>query len=189
MSTNASLGRINSAHIEYIKTIYVAGPFIGKTPWHTHLNAGAGELVAAKLWAEGGEGVFVISTHQNSRQMVGVAGERTFVVGYLRAVDISDALLVREGWEASKGTKGEILRAFEMRKPIFFETDEALSWVNGDDAYAPGSCGVCGHIYDSTHLAYPQPYSICDSCLAKAWDNARYRPDYIGSYLENKDFI
>jgi len=172
-----------------VKTIYVAGSFIGKTPWLTHLNASRGEEQAAKIWALGAEHVFVISPHQNSRQMVGVSSERTFVLGYLKAVDLSDALYVMGGWKQSKGTKGEIVRATEKGKPIFFHLEDVVSWARGERKLLKGQCPYCHATYDSLHGMWAIPQSLCDNCLVTAWRDARYQTDWLGNYLKTKELI
>lgn len=191
MSSSASLGDINPVHIRMVKTLYVAGPFIGATPWHTHLDAQRAEEVCAKIWDEAAENVFVLSPHQNSRNMVGVAGERAFVVGYLKAVDICDASLFLKGWEKSKGTKGEILRAYEMDKRMFFDDDEVIRWAKGhsDDFQVEDMCGLCGNRIGAADPNYCKPYTICISCLAHAWPEARYQPETVGDILRTEGLI
>ena len=190
MSTDTDLGKINAANIYLIKAVYVAGPFLGKTPWHTHLNTNKAELECAKIWEGCAEDVFVLSPHQNTRNMTGVVDERAFVVGYLKAIDICDAALFLPGWENSKGTKGEILRAFEKAKAIFFDTDQLIDWVLGDlsldDAY---NCGLCGTYVKQGNLSHNRRCPLCDACASKAWPEARYQPGIIGEWFKKKGFI
>lgn len=194
MSSELDLGKFHGGLVSRTKVIYVAGPFIGDSPWQTHQNVRIAEDKSAILWHDLGEGVLVITPHLNSGNMIGVSDERTYINGYLKAVDISDCVYVLPNWEYSKGTKGEIVRAFENHTPVFFDTERVRWWFKGGDDHME-KVGEKDHFCHccSTPIApenrvrnfytYYLFYGLCKKCMQFIYKDARYQPKELGELI------
>ena len=182
MSSPEHLGKFYHDLIESTVSIYVAGPFIAKSPWETYRNTIKAEEASAEIWQRCGEGVLVLTPHLNSGNMIGVSNERTFINAYLKVVSITDATFVLDGWEKSKGTKGEIIRTLEIGKPVFFRINDLVSWVMDYDKSTfleVRHCTNCGTKINNGDIFYTQSYAICNECLEEVWENSRYQPKII----------
>ena len=188
MSTPKHLGKFSHDLINSTVSVYVAGPFIGETPWETHRNVTIAEEMSAYIWEHCGEGVLVLTPHLNSGNMIGVSHERTFINAYLKVVGMCDATYILPDWEYSKGTKGEIIRVIELRKPLFFDVDELVTWVNDPDRLCitdtSRTCRCCGCRVFSEEICGVLYYPLCNICLGHVWDYSRYQPAELKKLIE-----
>lgn len=65
------------------------------------------------------------------------ADERLTVDDYykysMRWLEVSDAVLLVDGWESSKGTLKELQRARELNIPVFYYLSELLRYINEEN--------------------------------------------------------
>ena len=104
-----------------MKRIYVAGPYSADNVLDVLKNIGRGEKMCAQLFNNG----YAPFCPWHDKSYVTDAPEAEFTVeqfyNYSMAwLDVSDAVLLLDGWENSKGTLAEIDRAQSLGIPIFY---------------------------------------------------------------------
>jgi len=103
--------------------VYVAGPYSGDTEEQITFNIGHAREVAAKLWDMGHT---VICPHANTshfERLCQKADYEAFTRGDIVLLTLCDAIVMLDGWEASKGAKGEYTYALENDIPVYWERD------------------------------------------------------------------
>lgn len=115
-----------------MKRIYVAGAYSADNPLEILDNMRRGinksiEVFAAGLspfspWLD-----FQFHLMRNDNQRFTVQNYYDYSMNWL---EVSDAVLVVEGWKNSRGTKAEIARAEELDIPIFYSLDDLLREAN-----------------------------------------------------------
>jgi hypothetical protein len=111
--------------------VYVFGPFTEKTPWDTHLNVVAAELIGAQV-ANSCDNVMPIIPHCNSENMVGIQDGVYWTEGTKELMRRCDCLLAvpcdSEKMKKSVGSQGEIAEATRLSIPIFYNLDDLIQW-------------------------------------------------------------
>lgn len=191
----SEFSKINDFHIRSMKRLYVAGPFTGRSPWETYRNMLEAEKISAEIWRKCPGAVSIFIPHTNAGNMVGNNPERDMILSGLSMLDVCDVVFFMPGWVSSKGSKGEILRAVEVRKDMFFDKSELILYLNNGDAAMEeqdkkwNRCMCCGPKFDSSNWCWGTPYGICDDCLSMAWPGARYHPAGFEKILKEKGLI
>lgn len=103
---------------------FVVGPYRSDTHRGVVLNIRAAEDVAVQLWQLG---FAVICPHTNSGLLSGVVDEARFVAGYHELMRRADLLVITEGFEASAGSRDEVIMAAKFDRPVVrWEWEPAL---------------------------------------------------------------
>lgn len=95
----------------------VVGPFRGPTVWDIAENVRRAErvgLIVAQV------GMMPIIPHANTHLFHGQLSDEFWIRGTLEFVRRADMLAVLPGWESSEGTRGEIIEAERLGKPIVY---------------------------------------------------------------------
>lgn len=98
------------------RVVYVAGPYSAPNAWEREQNVRRAEEVAAKLWAAA---VPAICVHTTARFMFGAVPEDVAIAADLVILERCHAVALAPGWMHSRGTLGEMRRAFALGFPIF----------------------------------------------------------------------
>ena len=112
-----------------MKRIYVAGPYSADNVLDVLRNIGRGEKMCADLFALGFAPF--CPWHDKDYIINNPNGDYTvddFYKYSLAWLEVSDAVLLVEGWESSKGTLAEIERSKELGIPVFYNIYELLAW-------------------------------------------------------------
>lgn len=114
-----------------MKRVYVAGPYSADNVLDVLRNIGRGEHMAAKLFDKG-YAPFCPWHDKDFRikRPEMVAPVKKYYEFSLAWLEVSDAVLVLSGWEASKGTIKEINRAGELGIPVFYNIEDLKEWSN-----------------------------------------------------------
>lgn len=117
---------------EVMKRIYVAGPYSADNVLDVLRNIGRGEDICTRLFDLG----FAPYDPWHDRKYVMNNPNGNFTVhkfqdNSMEWLEVSDAVLLVEGWESSKGTLVEIERAKELGIPVFYNVYELLVWAKG----------------------------------------------------------
>jgi nucleoside 2-deoxyribosyltransferase len=112
-----------------MKRIYVAGPYSANNVLDLLKNIGRGEKMCSFLF-EKGFAPFC-PWHDKSYVMDNTEGNFTVQQFYdysMAWLEVSDAVLLIDGWEESKGTLVEIERASELDIPVFGSELDLFEW-------------------------------------------------------------
>lgn len=114
-----------------MKRIYVAGPYSANNVLDVLKNIGHGQKVCAELFADG----YAPFCPWHDRTFITDNPDGDFTVEQfyqysLAWLSVSDAMLVLDGWQNSKGTIKEIEHANKLGIPVFFSYDELKMWDN-----------------------------------------------------------
>lgn len=107
-----------------MKLVYVAGPYRAPTGWGIDLNIQAARRLGADVALAGG---FPIVPHANTAHYDGLCPDSFWLDGDLELLSRCDALVLREGWQSSSGTRAEEAKARRDHIPVF-ERADPLSW-------------------------------------------------------------
>lgn len=126
-----------------MKRVYVAGPYSADNILKGLENIRAGQRMAAKLLQRGYAVFCPWLDHQLFLQIregeaISLETIQAHSMAWLQA---SDAVLVLRGWQASKGTLAEIMRALDLRIPIFYNSFDLDEW-----AKESSECGIGGAV-------------------------------------------
>ena len=117
---------------DVVKLVYIAGPYSGPDYLAIDRNIAAAREAAAWL-AEHGIGFFCPHLNSAHFEVVTPRVEPEFWYALdLRLLEACDALLFLEGWQQSKGAKGELDFAAARIMPVFFYPlyrEELLRWA------------------------------------------------------------
>lgn len=109
----------------FMKVIYIAGSYRGRTPWETRQNIHEAEGLAVAVWVNG---MVALCPHTNCAHMDGVASEEIFLEGTLELMRRCDAVLLVHNWEDSEGAKREVEEAKRRGIPIFSTLAKLKEW-------------------------------------------------------------
>ena len=103
-----------------MKVIYVAGPYNGKDHLDIQQHILNASKVAIECWKKGWA---VICPHKNTAGFEAYEGEnikwQTWIDGDIELLKRSDAIVMVEGWEESKGATMEFEFALKHRIPTY----------------------------------------------------------------------
>ena len=110
-----------------MKRIYVAGPYSADNVGDVLCNIGRGQKVCAELFFMG-HAPFCpwhdrAYTIDNPDRDIPIEQFQAFSMAWL---EVSDAVVLVQGWENSKGTLAEIERAHELGIPVFKSLNQFL---------------------------------------------------------------
>lgn len=104
-----------------MKVIYIAGPYTAKTNWEVQQNINRA-MEAGKLVAE--MGAMPLIPHSNTPlPFLGIQTPQFWYDGTMELLRRSDAILLIEGWENSRGAVTERKEAIRLGKPGFYTKD------------------------------------------------------------------
>ena len=83
---------------------------------------------ALELWLLG---FAVFCPHMNTANFEDLVPYDDLLMGDLRFVELMDTMFMVPGWEESAGATKERKYARAMKKPIFYNLDEARTWLGG----------------------------------------------------------
>lgn len=101
-----------------MRLVYVGGPFRSHSPWKVYQNVLAAERHAADVLQS--SSLVPIVPHVLTRNLDPLQSDEYWLRATLAIMERCDALYIVPGWEDSIGTLGEIRRALELAKPVFF---------------------------------------------------------------------
>jgi len=117
-----------------MKTVYIAGPFRGKTSWLVEENIRQAERVGL-LVASMGAIPFI--PHSMYRFFNGERTDDFWIAATLELLRRSDALVLIKGWKDSTGSRGENEEAKRLGKPVFDLEVDGLAplaeWIDKKD--------------------------------------------------------
>lgn len=111
--------------------VYIAGPYSSDNVLGVLDNIRAGMRMAAKLLQKGFAVFCPWTDHQlflQLREGESISVE-TIQAASMEWLRMADAILVLDGYRASKGTLAEMKVGFELSKPIFFNPCELYQWA------------------------------------------------------------
>ena len=120
--------------------IYVAGPYRAATRDDIARNIDAARVVGISAAALGW---FPVIPHANTAHMeldLPGLGDDFWLAGTLEMMERCDAVVLVPGWQNSAGTRGEIIRADELRIPIFRTLDTLprarafIEWIKASES-------------------------------------------------------
>ena len=103
-----------------MKIYYIAGKYRGKTIHETVENIKKAEDIAIRVWQAGH---VALCPHKNCALLDGIVSDKTFLLGALHLLNVSDGIVIAKDFQESKGTLKEIDFAIEHNIPIFFEEE------------------------------------------------------------------
>ena len=111
-----------------MKLCYIAGPYNAPTHWGIEENIQRARRAGAEVVRCG---AFPVVPHQNTAHYGGLADERFFYEGTMLLLEACQGILLLDGWERSKGARGEYERATELDLPSFTEQQfvELAGWA------------------------------------------------------------
>lgn len=101
---------------DFMKVVYIAGPFRGPNSWEIEQNIRRAEALALEVWRAG---FAAICPHANTRFYQGAAPDEVWLQGDLAILRRCDAVLLTEDWQRSAGAKAEKAHAEMLRIPVF----------------------------------------------------------------------
>ncbi len=94
---------------------YISGPYSGTTKSVVGRNIKKASRIAQEIWKLGG---VAICPHTNCAFFEG--DYELFLLGDLRLLELSDAIIMIPGWEKSRGSRVELERAKALNLNIFY---------------------------------------------------------------------
>ena len=101
-----------------MKTIYIAGPYRGKTIYETLENIRAAEKVAIKYIKKG---YLVYCPHMATRLFDGVMPDEFWLSYQMEWLNRCDCVVMMENWQESEGAMAEEQMALTCNKEIVYE--------------------------------------------------------------------
>lgn len=113
--------------------VYVAGPYSADNVVDVLKNIGAGEHMAGQLFQDG----YAPFCPWHDKSFITTHWFRDFTVEQfyqfsMAWLEVSDAVLLIEGWEKSKGTLAEIERAKALGIPVFTTVYDLNQWRDNE---------------------------------------------------------
>lgn len=105
--------------------VYIGGPFRAATAYKVFQNINKAEALAYEVWAAG---MVAICPHNNTRHFDGELTDSVWLDGDLELLKRSDAMILVEGWERSKGASAEVAFAQDQGIPVFTTIQNLLEW-------------------------------------------------------------
>jgi len=121
-----------------MKVVYIAGPYRADTEYGVHANIQAAENAARLVW---GMGAAALCPHKNSAYLGGIVDAGRFLAGGIELMRRSDAVLLLDGWEESRGSRIEQLVATEEGMPVLRSLVELGIWLADQDDGEAGDGG------------------------------------------------
>jgi hypothetical protein len=101
-----------------IKLVYVAGKCNGSNDWEVEENIWRAREAGARVVRCG---AMPVVPHMNTARYGGLAPEEWFYSATMALLEGCQGILLLDGWERSKGARGEYERATELDLPSFTE--------------------------------------------------------------------
>jgi len=101
--------------------IQVVGPYRAKTINQLYENIASARNVAIEIFRRGH---YAITPHLNTAFMDGVMPDERFRALYLLMIEHVDAICLLPGWQNSRGSVAEKLKAEELGKRIFWGIEQ-----------------------------------------------------------------
>ena len=98
---------------------YVAGPYTADTLDGIEENCHRARLVGKEL-ARCGSNVFPVVPHQTGRDMEDIGDYEYWCEATLELMRRCDVVYAMQGWEGSKGARGEIAEANKLGIPVIY---------------------------------------------------------------------
>lgn len=111
---------------KYIDLVYVAGPYSATTVKGRSKNIKAAWKVGCQVATLG---VYPVVPHMNTAHMDKLQDWQWWIDATLELMLRCNAVLMIEGWEASKGARGEEAMAKKVGIPVFYNISDLTSWV------------------------------------------------------------
>lgn len=122
-----------------MKVIYVIGPYSAPDSWAREQNIRRAESLALLVNSWGHAAICV---HAESRFYFGAVPESHAIAADLEILGRCDGALVADGWDASRGSIGEIAYALAKSIPVFMDQYNCHTWCDGPLAiYDPHPLG------------------------------------------------
>lgn len=116
-----------------IKVVYIAGPFSGADGWEIAENVHRAEQAAREVARMGAA---PLTPHSIGARMAGTETYEFWCAATLELMRRADAVLFIEGWEKSRGARGEREEAQRIGLPYFYYQEDLRAWVQeGGDAF------------------------------------------------------
>lgn len=110
--------------------LYMAGPIQGVNLLESLRNLDYGKAMTAKAFQLGFSPFPVFADEQFLQRVRPVPAIQDVYNYSLEWLKVSDAMLVIDGWEHSKGPKAELEVAKEHGIPVFFDIIDLCSWAD-----------------------------------------------------------
>lgn len=108
-----------------IKLVYIAGPYTAPDGWEIERNVRRAEEMAYEVARLG---AMPVCPHTNLRYMADDLASFLYPAT-LEMMRRCDAVLFVEGWEKSKGARGEEVEAEKRSMPRFYSVDALSVWL------------------------------------------------------------
>jgi len=113
-----------------IKLVYVGGPYRADTEAQVDTNIAKAREMGKRVARMG---AYPVTPHSNTAHFDGTAPDAFWLPATLELARRCDAMVVCDGWETSKGTRGEIDLMHKLARPVFFETQsDPVRLIGGD---------------------------------------------------------
>jgi len=116
------------AEPKYIDLVYVAGPYSAPTIEGRTANIHAAWLVGCQVATLG---VYPVVPHTNTQHMDKIQDWQWWIDATLELMLRCNAVLMMEGWEKSRGARGEEAMAKKVGIPVFYNIVDLAGWVAG----------------------------------------------------------
>jgi hypothetical protein len=117
-----------------MRLVYIAGPYRSKTVHGVTQNIARAKAIGDIVIRMGH---YPLIPHKNTELCEGLADDDFFIKGTMEMMLRCDAVLVTPMWEASSGTRGEIIAAHQNSIPVFFSPHDLKTWLE-DDTFTDG---------------------------------------------------
>lgn len=116
------------AEPKYIDLVYVAGPYSADTVEGRSKNIKAAWKAGCQVAALG---VYPVVPHMNTAHMDKLQSWEWWIDATLELMLRCNAVLMMEGWEKSRGARGEEAMAKKVGIPVFYNIVDLAGWVAG----------------------------------------------------------
>ena len=110
----------------YIDLVYVAGPYSAPTPAERAANIEAAWTVGYQVASLG---AYPVVPHMNTAHMDDLQDWQWWIDATLELMLRCNAVLMMEGWEASRGARGEEAAAKRFEIPVFYKIEDLADWI------------------------------------------------------------
>lgn len=111
---------------KYIDLVYVAGPYSAPTKAGRAANIKAAWLVGCQVATLG---VYPVVPHMNTAHMDDLQDWQWWIDATLELMLRCNAVLMMEGWEKSRGARGEEAAAKRFGIPVFYKIEDLAAWA------------------------------------------------------------
>lgn len=114
-----------------IRTVFIAGPYIGEDYNEIDEHIRAAEKVAIQIW---NDGMAAFCPHLNTAhfEVKAKVPEDNYKEFDLRILGSCDALLTMPDWKASKGAMADVEQARRLGIPVYHDLEELCRAMNSD---------------------------------------------------------